>query len=70
MKLLICSPACVPTSGLNLGNHFSGASGNACNGVGILTAPGLFHGFAIETPVGDEMADEIADVWEGLDIED
>ena len=70
MKLLICSSACVPASGLNLGNHFSGESGNACNGAGILTAPRLFHGSAIETPVVDEIADEIPDVWEGIYIED
>ena len=70
MKLLICSSACIPSSGLNLGSHFSGASGNACNGAEILTAPGLFHGFAIETPVVDEIADEIPDVWEEIDIED
>ncbi|MCY6488195.1 hypothetical protein, partial [Actinobacillus pleuropneumoniae] len=69
-KLLICSSACVPASGLNLGNHFLGKSGNGCNGAGMLTAPRLFHGFAIETPVVDDIADEIPNVWEGVDIED
>ena len=70
MKLLMCSSAYVPASGLNLGNRFSGESGNACNCAGMLTAPGLFHGSAIEIPVVDDIADEIPDVWEGVDIED
>ena len=70
MKLLICSSAWVPSSGLNLGSHFSGASGNACNGAGMLTAPGLVHGSAIVTAVVDDTTVELPDVWEGVDIED
>ena len=46
------------------------ASGNACNGAGILTAPGLVHGSTIVTPVVDDTIVEIPDVWEGVDIED
>ena len=70
MKLLMCSSACVPASGLNLGNHFLGESGNGCNGAGMVTTAGLFHGFTIEKPVVDDIVDEISDVWEGFDIED
>ena len=70
MKLLMCSSAWVPSSGLNLGSHFSGASGNACNGAGILTAPGLVHGSTIVTAIVDDITVELAEVWEGVDIKD
>lgn len=62
MKLLICSSACVPSSGLNLGSHFSGASGNACQVPDMLTAPGLVHGSASMTLVVDDTTVEIPDV--------
>ena len=70
MKLLICYSACALSSGLNLGNHFLGASGNACNGAGILTAPGLVHRSAIVTTVVDDITVELPEVWEGVDIKD
>lgn len=44
MKLLICSSASMPASGLNLRSCFSGWAGIGLRGGGIKTAPGLFHG--------------------------
>ena len=70
MKLLMCSSAYVPSSRLNLGSHFSGASGSGCNGAGILTAPGLVHGSTIVTAVVDDTTVELTEVWEGVNIKD
>ena len=69
IKLLICSSASMPVSGLNLGSHFSGWAGNWLKGAGIKTAPGLFHGiWAIAELLTEESAeDDICD-WEDEDI--
>lgn len=70
MKFLICSSAGVPISGLNFGNHFSGESSNWCSGARILTTPGLLDRFwAIVKIIADDIANEILDIWEGVDIE-
>ena len=61
MKLLICSSASIPVSGLNFGNHFSGWAGIGLRGGGIKTAPGLFHGdcaiaeFLVSKSVEDDL---------------
>ena len=70
MKLLMCSSAWVPLSGLNLGSHFSGRSGNGCNGAGILTAPGLVHGSAIIIAVVVDTTVGIPDIWGGIKDEE
>lgn len=53
-----------------MGSHFSGASGNACKGAGMLIAPGLVHGSAIMTLVVDDTTCKIPGIWEGIDVED
>ena len=64
----MCSSASMHASGLNLSIHFSGWDGIWLKGVGIKTAPGLFHGiWAIVELLTEESAEDDLCGWEDED---